>query len=127
MSALHTTTIHNCTADELVAVSVLVSRFNSSPCPFEEDIDEDLMLPVQPLTLEQMIKMRDLVIPEGIIFSINDELVAPGTLLSDAMDQAEDNYREYDEKETCSGCIYEIKAAIATVDLVAASLKCSRI
>ena len=93
MSALHATTLLNCTADELVAVSVLVSRFNSSPCPFEEDLDEPSLDEDLPWSAKGSLTLA--------LHGINGELVDPGTLLSDAMDQAEDNYPEYKEKETC--------------------------
>ena len=122
MSALHAAAVlTNLSLAEIDAVSVLSSRFYSSPCPFEDDKtatpDEpslkDALSP--PLTIEQLKKMRDLVIPEGVVFTINGHLVAPGTLLPDAMDEFfDDNYEDYgypedDEEETCRGCIGEMK------------------
>jgi hypothetical protein len=119
MSALHAALLTR-TPDELVALSVLSSRFNSSPCPFEDGtitrLDEPSLedaLP-RPLTLKQIEKIRDLVVPEGVVFNINGVPIPPGTRLNDALDMFEEDYGDYgypddDEEETCRGCIGGMK------------------
>jgi hypothetical protein len=106
MSALYAAaTLANLSPDEIDALSVLSSRFYTEPCPFEDD---DLP---PPLTQADLEKMLNVVVPEGVVFSINGNLVAPGTRLIDAMDEFfDDNYEDYgypedDEEETCRGCI----------------------
>lgn len=111
MTALQTA-LANLSPAELDAVSVLASQLYSSPCPFEDgtitELDqmalEDAL--AKPLTPQQIEKMRNLVIPEDLIFTINGRLIEPGTRLDDAMDEA-DNDIDYpeDEEETCNGCI----------------------
>jgi hypothetical protein len=122
MSALYAAaTLANLSAAELDAVSVLSSRFYTSPCPFEdgetatpdEPSLEDALPP--PLTQADLEKMRDLVVPEGVVFSINGVPIPAGTRVNDAMDEFfDDNYEDYgypedDEEETCRGCIGGMK------------------
>lgn len=128
MSALHAAAVlMNLSTAEIDAVSVLSSRFYSSPCPFEdgesttpdEPSFEDDLPP--PLTQADLEKMLNVVVPEGVVFSINGNLVAPGTRLIDAMDEffddgypEDDTYEDYgypedDEEETCRGCIGGMK------------------
>lgn len=129
MTALQTA-LANLSPAELDAVSVLASQLYSSPCPFEDgtitELDQMALedaqdAQAQPLTLQQIEKMCNLVIPEDIIFTINGQLIEPGTRLNDAMDEAmekamneatdytvdytmdEADYPE--EEETCLGCI----------------------
>jgi hypothetical protein len=117
MSALHAAAIlANLSPAEIDAVSVLSSRFYSSPCPFEDgtithpdepSLDDDLP---PPLTQADMEKMLNLVVPEGVVFSINGVPIPPGTRINDALDMFEDDYEDYgypedDEEETCRGCI----------------------
>jgi hypothetical protein len=124
MSALHAAAIlANLSPAEIDAVSVLSSRFYSSPCPFEDGEiatatpDEPSLheAPPRPLTLEQMEKMFNLVVPEGVVFTINGVPIPTGTRVNDALDMFEDNnyedygYPEDDEEETCRGCIGGMK------------------
>jgi hypothetical protein len=121
MSALHAAAVlANLSPAEIDAVSVLASGFNTSPCPFDDDtvdppdntsLVDDLP---PPLTQADLEKMLNVVVPEGVVFSINGNLVAPGTRVIDAMDEffdeGYDNYEDYgypedDEEETCRGCI----------------------
>ncbi len=79
-----------------------------TPCPFEDGTVTRPDQPApRPLTIQQMEHMLNLVVPEGVIFSINGQTIAPGTRVNDALEQFgyDNDYSYPEEQETCEGCL----------------------
>jgi hypothetical protein len=78
-----------------------------SALPENLSLAEPDELAPRPLTTQQMEQLLNLVVPEGIQFSINGQLIAPGTRVNDALDQFGhgNDYAYPDEQETCEGCL----------------------